>query len=428
MFWQTLWPLVLGFTISGALQAFGTQAGIQRQLGGRSPRSIVRASGYGMASSSCSYAASATAKSLFVKGADFVTSLVFMFASTNLVIEMGIVLLVLIGWQFVVGQFVGGFLMIAMLGAVGGWWFSRGAGVEPIRARLRAGSASMGGDVPRHTGARGVSRLRDRDRWADAARATVSDLTMVRREIVIGFVVAGLLVAAVPNWLWRALFLQGHGFWTTVENALVGPVIALLSFTCSIGNVPLAATLWRGGITFGGVISFLFADLIAVPLLLVYRRYYGTRLTLRMLVLFWATMAAAGLVTDELFRAAGWLRVARPTTLATSGPSWDPTTWLDLVALVGLAAVVLASRRAGHGNLVTDPVCGMAVNRRQAPATAWHEGQRIAFCSEGCRERFLGAAARGDGERGGSAGGAHDVGPGFLTPTEHHGAPSASGP
>ncbi len=167
MFWQTLWPLVLGFSISGMLQAFGSQAGIQRSLGDHKPRSILRASGFGMASSSCSYAASATAKSFFVKGADFVTSMVFMFASTNLVIEMGIVLLVLLGWQFAVGEFVGGAVMIGLLTIAGGWWFSRGASVESARARLRARDGANAGDHPAEEGARGGSRLRERGLWEE---------------------------------------------------------------------------------------------------------------------------------------------------------------------------------------------------------------------------------------------------------------------
>jgi len=384
MFWQTLWPLVLGFVLSGAVQAFGNRAGIERRLGDRRPRSILRASGYGMASSSCSYAAAATAKSLFAQGADFVTSLVFMFASTNLVVEMGLVLLVLIGWQFVVGQFVGGVLMIALLAVLGGWWVGRGVPLESIRATLQPEQPAVD---QADSAPAGPSRLLDRRLWADAARATVADLTMLRREIVIGFVMAGFLVAAVPTWLWRALFLEGHGFWTTLENALVGPLVAALSFTCSIGNVPLAATLWRGGIAFGGVISFLFADLIAFPLLLVYRRYYGTRITMRLLALFWAAMSAAGLVTDGLFRALGWLSVGRPAGLANSGPSWDPTTWLDLVALVGLAVVVVGAQRTARGPASPEAPCCAAA----------------------------------------SAGSAHDVGPGLLAPAEHHGAPPTGG-
>ncbi len=253
---------------------------------------------------------------------------------------------------------------------------------------------------------------------------------MLRREILIGFVVAGLLVAAVPTWLWRALFLQGHGFWTTLENALVGPLIALLSFTCSIGNIPLAASLWRGGIAFGGVISFLFADLVALPLLFVYRRYYGTRLTLRMLAIFWAAMSAAGLATDFLFRAAGLLKVARPATLGTSTPAWDPTTWLNLAALVALVIIVVASRRARGGQFVTDPVCGMAVNRRQGPARASYGDRQMVFCSDECRTRFLSAPERyapqrARRDRKGSAGGPHDVGPGLLASAQEHGAPPA---
>ena len=302
MFWETLWPLVLGFGLAGVVQAFVSRGAMRRRLGDHRPRAVLRASGYGMVSSSCSYAASAMAKSLFVKGADYIAAMVFMFASTNLVIELGIVLVVLMGWQFAVSEFVGGFIMIFLLATLGALW---------LRGRLVVagpGAASGRGRAPEHLHGASPpasmeqlpwsSRLRSRAGWADSATYTMSDLTMVRRELVIGYTVAGFLAVLVPTSVWQAVFINGHGFWTSVENAMVGPFIAIISFVCSIGNVPLAAALWKGGISFGGVIAFIFADLIAFPLLLIYRRYYGTRLMLRMLVVFWALMSTAGLITE----------------------------------------------------------------------------------------------------------------------------------
>ena len=229
------------------------------------------------------------AKSLFVRGADYVAAMVFMFASTNLVIELGIVLIVLMGWQFAASEFVGGFIMIGLLATLGALWL-RGRLVVAARARLDAQAASEDQhahsihpeDVLETTSLR--TELRAPAKWADSATYTMADLTMLRRDLFLGYVVAGFLAVLVPTSAWQALFVTGHGFWTSVENAIVGPFIAIISFVCSIGNVPLAAALWHGGISFGGVIAFLFADLITFPLLMIYRKYYGTRLMLRMLV------------------------------------------------------------------------------------------------------------------------------------------------
>jgi len=263
MFWDTLWALVLGFGLSGAVQAFVSRDAMQRQLGDHRPATIAKASLYGMVSSSCSYAASAMARSLFARGADYLASMVFMFASTNLVVELGIVLAALIGWQFVVAEFVGGIIMIALLVVAGSLWL-RGRVVVEARARVTGGTDhDQATDAAlEHEGWR--RRIRTGAGWADAAGYTMSDLTMLRKEMAVGFVIAGFLATVVPNWLWGDVFIRGHGFWTSLENVAVGPLVALLSFVCSVGNVPLAAALWKGGITFGGVGAFVFADLITL--------------------------------------------------------------------------------------------------------------------------------------------------------------------
>ena len=395
MFWETLWPLVLGFGLAGAGQAFVSRDAMRRRLGDHRAPAVLRASGYGMVSSSCSYAASSMAKSLFVKGADFVASMVFMFASTNLVLELGIVLVVLMGWQFAVSEFVGGSIMIFLLATLGALWL-RGRLVVQARERLEAaapvsehehGTASEGDRLPLKV------RLRSPAGWADSATYTMSDLTMLRRELVVGYTVAGFLTVLVPAWVWQAVFLTGHGFWTSVENAIVGPFIAIISFVCSIGNVPLAAALWSGGISFGGVIAFIFADLIAFPLLLIYRRYYGTRLMLRMLAVFWALMSTAGLLTELLFRAAGLVPTIRPTTIAPAHFSWNYTTYLNLIFLLLFGVLYWLYRnreRLGAGDrYARDPVCGMQVEKAHAPATRDHGGERQYFCSDHCADRFV---------------------------------------
>jgi hypothetical protein len=392
MFWVTLWPLILGFGLSGAVQAFISRDAMQRRLGDHRPPAVTRASVYGMVSSSCSYAASALSKSLFVKGADFIAANVFMFASTNLVIELGIVLAVLMGWQFAASEFVGGIIMIVLLVAVGSLYL-RGRLVVQARQRLEEEEShvhpSEDAALEREPWRQ---RLRSKSGWADASAYTMSDLTMIRKELVIGYVVAGFLATLVPTSVWNAVFLHGHGFWTSLENVVVGPFIAIISFVCSVGNVPLAAALWHGGISFGGVISFIFADLIAFPLLLIYRRFYGTRLALRMLAVFWAVMSTAGLITEGIFRAAGLVPTTRPATVVPAHFSFDYTTWLNIVFLVLFAVLYWTYRNrarfgAGQG-YANDPVCGMQVEVLHAPATVVRDGTTTYFCSDHCATRF----------------------------------------
>jgi uncharacterized membrane protein YraQ (UPF0718 family) len=375
MFWDTLWALVLGFTLSGAVQAFASRDAMQRQLGDHRPASVARASIYGMVSSSCSYAASAMAKSLIARGADFLAAMVFMFASTNLVFELGIVLVVLIGWQFVVAEFVGGVIMIGLLVLTGGLWF-RGRALTEARQAAEGENAGGhhhgpdggGGDDAQQVAWR--QRIRSKAGWSDAAGYTMSDLTMLRREMVIGFLVAGFLAVLVPVRFWNDVFIHGHGFWTTLENVVVGPFVAIISFVCSIGNVPLAAALWKGGISFGGVVSFIFADLITLPLLLIYRKQYGRRMALRMLGGFWLVMSLAGLVTEYLFKALGWVPGTRPTIIAGDTLGFNYTTVLDSIALVVFALIYWLYRNqerlGGGAGYAQDPVCGMQVETATA--------------------------------------------------------------
>ncbi|HEY4928153.1 MAG TPA: permease [Acidimicrobiales bacterium] len=401
MFWETLWALVLGFTLSGVVQAFVSKDQMRAKLGDHRPASVARASGYGMVSSSCSYAASAMAKSLVAKGADFVSSMAFMIASTNLVVELGIVILVLLGWQFAVAEFVGGPIMIILLALTGGLVFTS-ALLAAVRKRL-VGDAHGGHD---HEAMAGVSafrqeqlegepwgtKLRSPAAWSDASSYAVADVTMLRRELVVGYAVAGLVAVLVPTHVWNALFLQGHGFWTTLENALVGPIIAVLSCVCSIGNVPLAATLWGGGISFGGVIAFIFADLIAMPLIFIYRKFYGWKLTVRLVGLFYVLMVVAGLVTELTFRAFGEVPVNRAVATEPAHVGWNYTTYLNLVFLA-VAGVVwwLARNKARFGGgdgYAIDPVCGMQVRTEHAPARLVRDGTTFYFCADRCRDRF----------------------------------------
>jgi uncharacterized protein len=394
MFWDTLWALVLGFGLAGAVQAFVSRAEMQRRLGNHGPAAVARASFYGVVSSSCSYAASAMARSLFAGGADFVASMVFMIASTNLVVELGIVLFVLIGWQFVAAEYVGGTIMIALLVLFGGMWF-RGRALTEAREVAEESTAGHGHDHGEgELESRGWrKRIRSLAGWSDAAGYTMSDLSMLRREMVIGFLAAGFLTELVPNRIWDDVFIHGHGFATTLENVVIGPFVAIISFVCSIGNVPLAAALWKGGIAFGGVVSFVFADLITLPLLFIYRKQYGWRMTLRMLGVFWLVMSLAGLVTEELFDALGWVPRQHPSVVASDAMRWNYTTVLDIAALVAFAGMYWLYRNrerfGGGGGYAKDPVCGMQVETARAPAAVEHEGRRVYFCSERCQNKFL---------------------------------------
>ncbi len=397
MFWDTLWPLIFGFGLSGAVQAFVSRSDMQRVMGDHRPKTLGIASIFGAASSSCSYAASAMAKSLFQKGADFTTAMVFMLASTNLVIELGLVLWVLIGWQFALSEYVGGIIMIGLLALVARFFF-RPALVERARQHLAKQSGAIARDE--HLGDPGgeqvvplARRLRSPAGWADAATYTMADLVMLRKEMIVGYLVAGFLAVLVPNSLWNTVFFRGHGFATSVENVIVGPLIAILSFVCSIGNVPLAAALWKGGISFGGVVSFIFADLITFPLLLIYRRFYGWAVTLRILAAFSLVMAAAGLATEYLFAGAGLVPAGRPTQVVQPSFQWNYTTYLNLVFL-GVLGLLLwlyrnRERLGGGSGYAIDPVCGMQVERQLAPANTRSGDQTYFFCSDRCRDRFV---------------------------------------
>jgi uncharacterized protein len=421
MFWDTLWALVLGFALSGAVQAFVPRETLRAKLGNHRPAAVTRASVVGALSSSCSYAASAMAKSLFAKGADFVTSMIFMFASTNLVLELGIVLIVLIGWQFAAAEYIGGVIMMVLLALLGGVFLTRRL-VDAARLKLDVDHDrgtdhvhSTGHEQGAHDGNAQQAdvtadqvqpwqaAVRSRSGWATAATYTIADLTMLRREMIIGFVGAGFLAELVPTAFWHAFFISGHGIWTSIENAIVGPFIALISFVCSIGNVPLAAALWKGGIAFGGVISFIFADLIALPLVLIYRKFYGGRLALRMLAVFWAVMSAAGLATELIFRAAGLIPAHRPVQIVPEQLTWSYTTILNIVFLLLFTVLyyIYRSRRklGGANGYAIDPVCGMQVEKSAAPHQAAEPGGTYWFCSDRCRERFSAGQSASHGSR-----------------------------
>ena len=351
MTWEILWALVLGFALSAAVQAVVRRDAITRLLGDDRPKTLALASGFGAASSSCSYAAVALARSLVRKGASFTAAMAFEIASTNLVIELGVILALLLGWQFTLAEFVGGPLMIVMIALL----FRvvlRPRLVEVARAQADLGVAgSMEGhaamDMSVHDEGTVWQRLRSPAGFTSVAHVFVMEWAAVIRDIAIGLFVAGAVAAWVPESFWQSLFFTDHPFWSKVWGPLLAPLVSVLSFVCSIGNVPLAAVLWNNGISFGGVISFIFADLIILPLLSIKRRYYGTRMTIFLFATFYAAMALAGLLVELLFGALGLIPSGRNALVAEPSLSWNYTTVLNVLFLGLAGAVLLRAWRTG---------------------------------------------------------------------------------
>jgi uncharacterized membrane protein YraQ (UPF0718 family)/YHS domain-containing protein len=374
---------VIGFAISAIVQAWVPRERVEAALSGSGAGPVARATGLGAASSSCSYAAVAIAKSLFQKGASSATSLAFQFASTNLVWELGLVLWVLIGWQFTLAEYLGGIVMIALMTLALRLFVSPRLEAE---AREHARRADTGHQ--HHTAGEALGwrrRLTSAAAWSDVAHNFRGDWQMLYREIATGFLLAGF-VAQLGDGFFNGLFLShAGGLASTLENVLVGPLIAVGSFVCSVGNVPLAAVLWSGGISFAGVLAFLFADLIVLPIIAVYRKYYGTPYTVRIVALMFLTMVLAALVIDGLFDGLGLIPAGpRPTRGQIFGSvSLDYKLVLNLLAAVIFAALFGLTARRG----VTDPVCGMKVDRAKA-LSADFDGQRRYFCSEHCKQTF----------------------------------------
>jgi uncharacterized protein len=350
MLWEILWPLILGFTLSGIVQAVVSHQAIARALGGDTPKNLTLATLFGIASSSCSYAAIALARSIFQKGASFTAAMVFELASTNLVIELGIILIVLMGWQFMAAEYLGGLLMVLILAVI----FRLTLTPRLIqRAKSQAEKGVMGrmeGHSAMDMSVTGVSfwhKLFSSKGFTAVSNYFVMDWASVWVDITLGLLIAGALAAWVPDSFWRAFFLSNDPTLARIEGPLVGPLIAIVSFVCSVGNVPLAAVLWKGGISFGGVVSFIFADLIILPILDIYRKYYGWKVMSYILVTFYITMAAAGYIVEFLFAALGIIPQNRNVVAITEGIQWNYTTVLNIIFLALAAILVIRFLRRG---------------------------------------------------------------------------------
>jgi uncharacterized protein len=350
MLWQVLWPLALGFLLSAVVEALVSKQTVARFLGRDTPRGVALATAFGAASSSCSYAAVAVARTLFRKGASLGNAIVFEFASTNLVFELALVLVVLLGWQFLTAEFAGGLLMVALL-ALAFRTTLRRSMVDEARAQAERGVAGrMEGHAAMDMSVSGgpfLSRLFSPRAYTSIAHNFAMNVYSLWSDLLLGFLIGGALAAWVPDRAWSALFLSGHGAASDVWGAFIGPLVAVLTFVCSVGNVPVAAVLWRGGISFGGAIAFIFADLIILPILNIYRKYYGRRTAVYLFVVSFATMAVAGLVVGLLFDAFGAAPTSRVVGLIESYPTWDATTFLDIAFLLLVAVLTVRFLRTG---------------------------------------------------------------------------------
>ncbi|PWI42752.1 permease [Streptomyces sp. ICBB 8177] len=356
MTWEITWALVLGFGLSAVVQAVVRKSTVVSLLGDDRPRTLALASAFGVASSSCSYAAVALARSLFVKGADFTAAMAFEVASTNLVVELGVILALLMGWQFTLAEFAGGAVMIVAL-AVGFRLLLRPALLRAARAQAERGVAgAMEGHAAMDMSVRRegsfARRLLSGEGFTSVSQVFVMEWAAILRDMLLGLLIAGAVAAWVPDAFWRTFFLAGHPVVAKVWGPLVGPAVAVASFVCSVGNVPLAVVLWKGGISFGGVVAFIFADLLIVPILSIYRRYYGARTAAFLLGTFYAAAVLAGYAVEVVFGALGLVPDHSGARVPTQGVSWDYTTWLNIVFLLVAGALLTRFWRSGGAGML----------------------------------------------------------------------------
>jgi uncharacterized protein len=345
MTWEILWALILGFMLSAVVQSVVRRETVVRALGSDSPAALAAATGLGTASSSCSYAAVALARSLFRKGASFTAAMVFEIASTNLVIELGIILALLMGWQFTLAEFVGGPIMIVAIAVLFRVFLRRRLVADALEQADKGVAGSMEGHAAMDMSVTGEGsfwrRLTSTKGITAVSHIFVMEWAAVLRDIVVGLLIAGALAAWVPTDFWKSFFFTDHPVLAGIWGPLVGPIVAVISFVCSIGNVPLAAVLWNGGISFGGVVSFIFADLIILPILNIYRKYYGWRMAAFIAATFYATMVLAGYAIELIFQVTHLVPRQRNVSVIEAGISWNYTTWLDIAFLILAAALLM---------------------------------------------------------------------------------------
>ena len=351
MFWEILWPLILGFGLSGVVQAVVSKSEMSRLLPDDSPKSLAIASGLGAASSSCSYAAVALARSIFRKGANFTAAMAFELASTNLVAELSIILIVLMGWQFALAEFTGGPLMIVIIAVLFRLFLSRKLVGEARQQADKGIKGAMEGhaemDMSVENGRSLWQRLNSPEGITATSHYFVMDWAAVWKDIAGGLLIAGALAAWVPPDFWNTFFLTSHPVAATLWGPLVGPLVAILSFVCSVGNIPLAAVLWNGGISFGGVIAFIYADLIVLPIIDIYRKYYGWKTALLIVAVFYIAMVGAALIVEFVFHFLGLIPQHRAAQIVETSIAFNYTTVLNIIFLAIAAFLIMRFLRTG---------------------------------------------------------------------------------
>src|SRR6266478_5673561 len=356
MFWEILWPLILGFGLSGAVQAVVSKAAMSRLLPDDSPRSLAIGTGLGAASSSCSYAAVALARSIFRKGADFTAAMAFEIASTNLVAELSIILIVLMGWQFALAEFAGGPLMVAIVAVLFRLFLSRKLVKQAKEQADKGIKGAMEGHAEMDMSVEGQSfwqRISSPEAITATSHYFVMDCAMVWKDIAGGLLIAGAVSAWVPQNFWKTLFLTSHPVAATVWGPIIGPIVAVLSFVCSVGNIPLAAVLWNGGISFGGVIAFIYADLLVLPIIDIYRKYYGWKVTGLIVGVFYIAMVLAALLVEFLFQALGLIPSQRSAQIVETSISFNYTTVLNIIFLAIAAFLLVRFFRTGGPKMMS---------------------------------------------------------------------------
>ena len=356
MFWEILWPLILGFGLSAVVQAVVSKSEMTRLLPNDSPKSLAIACGLGAASSSCSYAAVALARSIFRKGADFTAAMAFELASTNLVAELTIIIIVLMGWQFAAAEFVGGPLMVVVMALLFRMFLSpklvaeaRAQADKGLKGKME-GHAEMDMSV---TEGSLWQRITSKDGLTAISHYFVMDWAAVWKDIAGGLLIAGALAAWVPTNFWKEFFLVSHPVAAKFWGPIVGPIVAVLSFVCSVGNIPLAAVLWNGGISFGGVIAFIYADLLVLPIIDIYRKYYGWKVTGLIVGVFYVAMVLAALLVEFLFQALGLIPSQRSAQIVETSISFNYTTVLNIIFLAIAAFLLVRFFRTGGPKMMS---------------------------------------------------------------------------
>ena len=344
MTWEIAWALILGFALSAVVQAVVRRSTIVRLLGDDRPRTLAVAAGLGAASSSCSYAAVALARSLFRKGASFTAAMAFEIASTNLVIELGVILALLMGWQFTLAEFIGGPVMIVMIAVVFRLFLREKLLREARQQADRGLAGSMEGHAAMDMSVAGdrpfLQRLLSRDGYTAVAHVFVMEWAAILRDLIIGLLAAGDIAAWVPDSFWRVFFIAGHPLAAKIWGPLIGPVVAIVSFVCSVGNVPLAVVLWKGVTTVRHVFVMELTTVI---------RDLVIGLAAFLLAAFCAAMAGAGYLVELVIGSLGLIPSRASATIPDQGIAWDYTTWLNIV--FGLLAVALLVRFVRSGGL-----------------------------------------------------------------------------